>query len=249
MDKVSESMVRSYGVLTNSFLELEPAYSEHYKMSLNSVLYICFGSFFNLSAAQLLEFAMALEASGQNFIWVVRRESKQSLQKRRSGCQKDLRKGWKKAVGGFMTHCGWNSTLEGVTAGVPMVTWPLGVKYNHNERLIVEVLKIRVAVGAQEWSRHEREILVKREEIEMAIIQLLVGEEAEELRNRAQALREMAMKILNLRSSIWGHLMHRIGSGKKAYLWWDNWLPSGPLVENSGTRIIQQSSLRSHMRW
>ncbi|KAG6761380.1 hypothetical protein POTOM_034595 [Populus tomentosa] len=68
------------------------------------------------------------------------------------------------------------------------------VKYNHNERLIIEVLKIRVAVGAQEWSRHEREILVKREEIEMAVIQLLVGEEAEELRNRAQALREMAMR-------------------------------------------------------
>lgn len=74
-----------------------------------------------------------------------------------------------------------------------MVTWPLCAEQNHNERLIIEVLKIRVAVGAQEWSRHEREILVKREEIEMAIIQLLVGEEAAELRNRAQALREMAM--------------------------------------------------------
>lgn len=48
-------------------------------------------------------------------------------------------------------------------------------------------------------------------------------------------------KILNL--SIWGHLMHRIGNGKKAYLWKDNWHPSGPLVENSGMRIIQQSSL------
>ena len=34
MDKISESMVRSYGVLTNSFLELEPAYSEHYKMEI-----------------------------------------------------------------------------------------------------------------------------------------------------------------------------------------------------------------------
>ncbi|KAL3580490.1 hypothetical protein D5086_018325 [Populus alba] len=118
----TESMVRSYGVLTNSFLELEPAYSEHYKMeikrktwhigplslcnrdmkdkadrgnvssihehecmrwlakkSLNSVLYICFGSFFNLSAAQLLEFAMALEASRQNFIWVVRERKQTKL--------------------------------------------------------------------------------------------------------------------------------------------------------------------------
>ncbi|KAJ6896381.1 hypothetical protein NC651_022555 [Populus alba x Populus x berolinensis] len=142
---------------------------------------------------------------------------------------------------------GWEP--QGVTAGVPVVTWPLYAEQSDNEKLIAYVLRIGIGVGAQEWSRHEREILVKREEIEMAIIQLLVGEEAEELRNRAQALREMAMKILNLRSSIWGHLMHRIGSGKKAYLWWDNWLPSGPLVENSGTRIIQQSSLRSHMRW
>ncbi|KAJ6896383.1 hypothetical protein NC651_022555 [Populus alba x Populus x berolinensis] len=221
MDKVSESMVRSYGVLTNSFLELEPAYSEHYKMeikrktwhigplslcnrdmkdkadrgnvssihehecmrwlakkSLNSVLYICFGSFFNLSAAQLQGFEKRMEGKGL------------------------IVSGWApqvlildhKAVGGFMTHCGWNSTLEGVTAGVPMVTWPLGAEQFCNKKLITDVLKIGIGVGALEWSRYEKKIIVRKEDIEKAIIQLMVGEEAEEIRNRARVLKEMARR-------------------------------------------------------
>jgi hypothetical protein len=255
MDKISESMVRSYGVLTNSFLELEPAYSEHYRMEIkrkawhigplslcnrdmkdkaergnvssidehecmrwlakknpNSVLYICFGSFFNLSAAQLLEIAMALEASGQNFIWVVRERKQTKLAEKEEWLPEGFEKrmegkglivsGWApqvlildhKAVGGFMTHCGWNSTLEGVTAGVPMVTWPLGAEQFCNEKLITDVLKIGIGVGAQEWSRYEKKIIVRKEDIEKAIIQLMVGEEAEEIRNRARVLKEMARR-------------------------------------------------------
>ncbi|KAJ6985282.1 hypothetical protein NC653_023297 [Populus alba x Populus x berolinensis] len=124
MDEILQAELESYGVIVNSFHELEPAYSEHYKK--------------------------ALADSGENFIRVVKNGEK--------------------------------------TKGEDREEWlPEGFEKR-------EVLKVRVAVGAQEWSRHEREILVKREEIEMAIIQLLVGEEAEELRNRAQALREMAMR-------------------------------------------------------
>ncbi|CAK7329927.1 unnamed protein product [Dovyalis caffra] len=257
MDEILQAELESYGVIMNSFHELEPAYSEHYKKVIgrkswhigpvslcnrdivdkvqrggeasidgneclkwlakkksNSVLYICFGSMSktDFSATQLFEIAKALAASGQNFVWVVKNEERtkgevkeewlpEGFEKQMDGNGLIIR-GWApqmlildhEAIGGFMTHCGWNSTLEGITAGVPMVTWPLCAEQFYNEKLITDVLKIGVAVGAQEWSRHERKILVKKEEIANAIMQLMIGEEAEALRNRAKALKQMARK-------------------------------------------------------
>ena len=52
-------------------------------------------------------------------------------------------------VGGFVTHCGWNSILEGVTAGVPMVTWPMSGEQFYNEKLVTQVLEIGIGVSAQ----------------------------------------------------------------------------------------------------
>ncbi|XP_002518707.3 scopoletin glucosyltransferase isoform X2 [Ricinus communis] len=252
--RMSQSELTSYGVLLNSFYELEPAYLEHYRkvmgrkawsigpLSLcnndredkmqrgdtasisgheclrwldskkpNSVLYICFGSMFKFSTPQLIELAMALESSGQNFIWVVKKKENGStqeewlpegLEKRMEGKGLIIR-GWApqvlildhEAIGGFMTHCGWNSTLEGVAAGVPMVTWPLFAEQFFNEKLVTGVLKVGVGVGAQEWSRFEKKILIKKEDIEKAVTRLMIGEEAQELRNKAKALKEMTRKV------------------------------------------------------
>ncbi|CAN1278401.1 Scopoletin glucosyltransferase [Linum perenne] len=160
----------------------------------NSVLYICFGSMSGVPDKQLLEIAAALEASMQSFIWVVK--------KRMEGKGLIIR-GWApqvlildhKATGGFMTHCGWNSMLESVAAGVPMVTWPLQSEQFINEKLVTDVLRIGVGVGSDEWSRNERKVIVGREDIERAINQVMaVGEEAEEMRKRAMELKEKAVK-------------------------------------------------------
>ncbi|KAK9286589.1 hypothetical protein L1049_014989 [Liquidambar formosana] len=115
-----------------------------------------------------------------------------------------IRRGWApqvlildhKAIGGFVTHCGWNSTLEGLTAGVPMVTWPLFADQFYNEKLVTDVLRVGVEVGAQEWSRwiDNKKVSVKRDNIEKAVTQLMAGEEAEEMRNQARALKEMARR-------------------------------------------------------
>ncbi|KAF2294666.1 hypothetical protein GH714_014689 [Hevea brasiliensis] len=248
-DQIIQSEVKSYGVLINSFYELEPAYLEHYRRVIgrkawligplsfcnrdtedkvqrgdktsideheclkwldlkkpNSVLYICFGSMFNFSCPQLLELARALEASGQNFIWVVKKEDKflpEGFEKRMEGKGLIIR-GWApqvlildhEATGGFMTHCGWNSTLEAVAAGVPMVTWPLYAEQFFNEKLVTEVLKVGISVGSQEWSRHEKKILIRMEDIEKAVTLVMVGEEGEVMKNRAKELKEMARKAV-----------------------------------------------------
>ncbi|KAK2665018.1 hypothetical protein Ddye_003592 [Dipteronia dyeriana] len=247
LDQCIKSEMSSYGVLVNSFHELEPGYSEHYRKVIgkktwyigpvslcnrdtsdkaqqgheclrwldskqpNSVIYICFGSLMHFWAAkQLFEIAMALEATGQNFIWVVKKEDKDKEEWLPEGFETwvDGRgliiRGWApqvlildhEAIGGFMTHCGWNSILESVTAGVPMVTWPLSAEQFYNEKLVTDVLKIGVGVGAQESSSllEEKKNIVKRGDVKEAIIKLMASEEGEKMRILAGKLKEMARR-------------------------------------------------------
>ncbi|CAN6903074.1 unnamed protein product [Brassica oleracea] len=95
-----------------------------------------------------------------------------------------------KAVGGFLTHCGWNSAIEGIAAGLPMVTWPKGAEQFYNEKLLTKVLGIGVNVGATELVKKGR--LINREEVDKAVREVMSGEEAEERRIRAKKLGEMA---------------------------------------------------------
>ena len=56
------------------------------------------------------------------------------------------------AMGCFVTQCGWNWALEAVSAGVPMVTWPRYADQFNNETLIVELLKVGVTIGANDYA-------------------------------------------------------------------------------------------------
>ena len=173
----------------------------------NSIVYVCFGSVANFNDAQLFEIALGLEASGQEFIWVVRREKDDEGREEwlPEGYEKIMEgkgliiRGWapqvlildREAVGGFVTHCGWNSTLEGVSAGVPMVTWPVSAEQFYNEKLVTQILKIGVGVGAQRWAKLLGDS-VKSDAIEKAVTRIMVGEEAKEIRSRAKVLGAMA---------------------------------------------------------
>ncbi|KAL0322593.1 UNVERIFIED_CONTAM: UDP-glycosyltransferase 73C4 [Sesamum angustifolium] len=129
-----------------------------------SVIYACFGSLCRISLGQIKEIGLGLEAANFPFIWVIGKQDysaeveKWLVEDRREERVRErglIIRGWAEqvlilshpSVGGFLTHCGWNSTLEGVCAGVPMVTWPMSADQFYNERFIVNVLEIGVSVN------------------------------------------------------------------------------------------------------
>ncbi|KAK8626900.1 hypothetical protein V6N13_134530 [Hibiscus sabdariffa] len=255
-DNMRKSKENCYGMVVNSFYELEPAYVEQFKkgnrawivgpVSLynrniadkaergkkaaideqtilswlhskppNSVLYISFGSSPRFAPQQILELAHGLQASNQPFIWVIRNvfngEGAEFLtefeEKMRESKQGLIINGWAPqllilehgSVGGFMTHCGWNSTLEGVSCGVPMITWPISAEQFYNEKLVTDVLKIGVRMGSLDWLRWNMEprVSVGRDMVEVAVKRLMGGgEEGGEMRNKARVIGEMAKKAV-----------------------------------------------------
>ncbi|KAJ6790586.1 scopoletin glucosyltransferase-like [Iris pallida] len=100
--------------------------------------------------------------------------------------------------GGFMTHCGWNSCIEGASAGMRMVTWPLFAEQFFNERLLVDVLGIGIAVGSMVCNNVvEERTFVSREQVRKAVEEVMGGgKEADERRKRAREVAEMARRAV-----------------------------------------------------
>ncbi|KAH7657247.1 UDP-glucosyl transferase 73C protein [Dioscorea alata] len=183
-------------------------------MEESSVLYVSFGSLTRMKVGQILEIGSGLEASGVPFIWVIKDVEKCSeVEEWLEGFEKRMSlrsfviKGWApqaailshKAVGGFVSHCGWNSTLEAVSNGVPMITWPQFVDQFLNERLVVELLRIGIAIGVKKpvFYYAEDEIPVKKDDVERAVRSLMGdGVEAEERRIRARETKKKAIKAM-----------------------------------------------------
>ncbi|XP_020677366.1 scopoletin glucosyltransferase-like [Dendrobium catenatum] len=176
---------------------------------MSSVVYVCFGSGGLFSVAQLREMALGLEASTLSFIWVVRNWDNKWIPE---GYEERIKgrgmviKWWAPqllilnhyAVGGFVTHCGWNSSLEGICAGLPMATWPLFAEQFYNEKLLVEVLKVGVEVGSKVYDFNpETRPILEATVIEAAVRNLMgEGEEADERRRRAKVLGEKARRAI-----------------------------------------------------
>ncbi|TKW15446.1 hypothetical protein SEVIR_5G237100v4 [Setaria viridis] len=93
-----------------------------------------------------------------------------------------------RAVGGFVSHCGWNSTLEAVAAGVPMLAWPLYAEQRMNA---VMLSSERVGLALRP---REEDGVVPREEVAAAVTELIAGEKGAAAREKARELREAAAK-------------------------------------------------------
>ncbi|XP_027361678.1 UDP-glycosyltransferase 89A2-like [Abrus precatorius] len=134
-----------------------------------SVLYVCFGSQKLLKKEQMEALAFGLERSETRFVWVVKTPSTEELKKEGYGLVPDgfenrvsdrglVVTGWvpqveilgHRVVGGFLSHCGWNSVMEAMVAGVAIVGWPMEADQFLNARLLVEDrgVAVRVCEGA-----------------------------------------------------------------------------------------------------
>ncbi|CAL5196872.1 unnamed protein product [Lathyrus oleraceus] len=130
-----------------------------------SVVYICFGSRTVLTTVQMAVLTSALELSGVNFILSVMAPDERRVAEDCGKIPSDfiervngrglVIEGWApqlvilshRAVGSFLTHCGWNSVLEGLVSGVVMLTWPMGADQYTNANLLVDQLCVAVRVA------------------------------------------------------------------------------------------------------
>ncbi|KAJ4962606.1 hypothetical protein NE237_022545 [Protea cynaroides] len=197
-----------------SWLEAQPTHS---------VVFLSFGSRGVFSAAQVREIAIGLENSGQRFLWVVRQPVSEDNNYHRSQKHKDpdleallpegfldrtkergfVVKSWApqvevlnhESVGGFVTHCGWNSVLEAVCAGVPMVAWPLYAEQRMNKVVLVEDMKLAMPMEESE------DRLVTATEVEKRVTALMKSKEGKLLRERSRKVKEEAMSVWSERGS------------------------------------------------
>lgn len=113
----------------------------------SSVLYVSLGSFLSVSSAQMDEIADGLRESGVKFLWVARGESERLKEKcghlgRVVPWCEQLKVLCHPSIGGFWTHCGWNSTMECIFAGVPIIAFPIIMDQTTIRKHIVEDWKI-----------------------------------------------------------------------------------------------------------
>ncbi|XP_062086636.1 UDP-glycosyltransferase 87A1-like isoform X2 [Humulus lupulus] len=165
-----------------------------------SVLYISFGSFLSVSDTQLDEIVAGIGTSGVRHMWVAR----ENVTKIKDGCGdvgfvvpwcEQLRVLCHPSIGGFWTHCGWNSTLEAIYAGVPMLTFPITADQHSNSKQIVEEWKIGCKVNDKKkivCAGSEEISLVRRDEISELAKEFMDPEsnDTKLMRNRVKELQK-----------------------------------------------------------
>ncbi|GLJ28287.1 hypothetical protein SUGI_0556010 [Cryptomeria japonica] len=175
-----------------------------------SVVYVCFGSITVMSDEELVEFAWGLEASKQSFLWVIRPDISHGASAKLPVEFVEKVKGrgffvsWAPqmevlshpSVGGFLTHSGWNSTIEAICAGVPMICWPFFAEQQLNRTYVSQVWKIGMAMKD----------VVERGEVEEMVKRLMSGKEGEEMRTRICELRDASIRAMKEGGSSYNNL-------------------------------------------
>ncbi|GMN32541.1 hypothetical protein TIFTF001_046607 [Ficus carica] len=182
----------------------------------SSVVFLCFGSQGSFGEEQVREIALALERSGVRFLWSLRVTSQtdkyntptynidqevlpEGFLDRTAEIGKII--GWAPqvtilahpAVGGFVSHCGWNSTLESLWFGVPIATWPLYAEQQYNAFKLVKELELSVEIK-MDYVRGPGAAILRAEEIEGGIRSVM--EHDSDLRKRVKVISAKSKKSL-----------------------------------------------------
>lgn len=167
-----------------------------------SVVYVSFGSLAALGEEQMEEIAWGLRNSNYHFLWVVRASEENKLPKNfvEETSERGLVVRWcrqlevleHKAIGCFITHCGWNSTLEALSLGVPMVAMQQWIDQTTNAKFIEDVWGVGVRVKMDEKG------MVRREKVEECIKEVMEeGERREEIKKNAVKWKELAKEAVD----------------------------------------------------
>ncbi|KAF5193763.1 Udp-glycosyltransferase 72e3 [Thalictrum thalictroides] len=183
-----------------------------------SVVFIAFGSGGFLSAVQITELAWGLELSKQRFLWVVRPPKEltnddylasagvnnlsdylpDGFLTRTHGIGLVV-SDWvpqvevlsHESIGAFMSHCGWNSTLESMVHGVPMITWQLYAEQHWNALMLTEDIGVAVRLANPTETG-----VIRRDRIEKAVRLVMEEEKEKSLRNKAKELKYSATRTM-----------------------------------------------------
>ena len=166
-----------------------------------SVVYVSFGSMVSLTLEQMEEIAWGLKESGLHFLWIVKESDQDKLPDGFVDSTKEigLIVTWcnqlemleNQAIGCFVTHCGWNSTLEGLSLGVPMVGVPKWADQLTDAKFVEEIW----GVGLR--AKEDDKGVVRKEELVMCLKEVTEGERSQQIKKNASKWRELAKKAVS----------------------------------------------------
>ncbi|XP_020218131.1 UDP-glycosyltransferase 74B1 [Cajanus cajan] len=165
-----------------------------------SVVYISFGSMVSLTSEQMEEVAWGLKESGVSFLWVLRESEHGKLPSGYRDLVKDkgLIVTWcnqlellaHQATGCFVTHCGWNSTLESLSLGVPVVCLPQWADQLPDAKFMEDVWEVGV------WPKEDEKGVVRKQEFVKSLKDVMEGERSQEIRKNANKWKKLAREAV-----------------------------------------------------
>uniref|UniRef100_A0A0E0KN51 Glycosyltransferase n=1 Tax=Oryza punctata TaxID=4537 RepID=A0A0E0KN51_ORYPU len=166
----------------------------------HSVVFVSYGTFSTYDAAKLEELGNGLCNSGKPFLWVVRSNEEHKLsQELRKKCEKrglivpfcpQLEVLAHKATGCFLSHCGWNSTLEAIVNGVPLVAMP----HWADQPTISKYMESLWGMGVR--VKQDKSGGLQREEVERCIREVMDGDRTEDYMRSAARLMKKAKEAM-----------------------------------------------------